>query len=145
MRRLAKSGGVMQVNSVYLVATDKNEARDAIQERQDRWWVLTDAERRILIADKAAADASDPSQGADFELFMKSLLHAISVMGVDHVGLGAHWDGAGGVRGMEDITGLPRITARLRKAGFSDSDIQKIWSGNILRVLRQAEEYAQKP
>jgi len=75
---------------------------------------------------------------------MKSLLHCIAVMGVDHVGIGADWDGGGGVRGMEDITALPKITARLRREGFSDTDIEKIWSGNVLRVLKQAEDWAAK-
>lgn len=142
MRKLAAAGGVMQVNTVYLVALDTDTARDAIQKRQDDWAVLSDADRRKLAADKATADAHNPYAGADFAMFMKSLLHAIAVMGVDHVGIGADWDGGGGVRGMEDITGLPRITAALHAAGYSDADIQKIWSGNVLRVLGQAEDYA---
>ncbi|MBN8813721.1 MULTISPECIES: dipeptidase [unclassified Sphingomonas] len=144
MRKLAKAGGVLQVNSVYLVEGDHDEARNKISDRQDDWWALSAADQRQLIADKAKADATNPYQGADFELFMKSLLHCIAVMGVDHVGIGADWDGGGGVRGMEDITALPKITARLRREGFSDTDIEKIWSGNVLRVLKQAEDWAAK-
>ena len=144
MRRLAKAGGVLQINSVYLVEGDHDEARNKIAARQDDWWALSPAEQRKLIADKAKADATNPYQGADFELFMKSLLHAIAVMGVDHVGIGADWDGGGGVRGMEDITALPRITARLRREGFKDADIAKIWSGNVLRILKAAEDWAAK-
>ena len=37
---------------------------------------------------------------------------------------------------------MPKITARLRQAGYSDVDIEKIWSGNVLRLLRQAEQHA---
>jgi membrane dipeptidase len=144
MRKLARAGGVLQVNSVYLVESDHNDARDRISDRQDNFWALSPAEQRKLIADKAKADATDPYAGADFELFMKSLLHAIAVMGVDHVGIGADWDGGGGVRGMEDVTALPKITARLRKEGFSDADIEKIWSGNVLRVLKAAQDWAAK-
>ncbi len=144
MRRLAKAGGVLQINSVYLVEGDHDAARNKIADRQDAWWTLSPAEQRKLIADKARADATNPYQGADFELFMKSLLHAIAVMGVDHVGIGADWDGGGGVRGMEDITALPKVTARLRKEGFSDADIEKIWSGNVLRVLKAAEDWAER-
>jgi membrane dipeptidase len=70
---------------------------------------------------------------------MRSLLHAIEVMGADHVGIGCDWDGGGGVTGMMDITALPRITARLRQAGISDADIARIMGGNLLRVLRQAQ------
>ncbi len=144
LRRLAKAGGVLQVNSVYLVEGDHDPARNAIADRQDDWHALSPAEQRKLIADKAKADATNPYAGADFDLFMKSLLHCIAVMGVDHVGIGADWDGGGGVRGMEDITALPKVTARLRREGFSDADIEKIWSGNVLRVLKQAEDWAAK-
>jgi membrane dipeptidase len=73
---------------------------------------------------------------------MRAMLHSIRVMGVDHVGLGADWDGGGGVQGMEDITFLPRITARLRREGFSDSDIAKVMGGNLMRVMRAAEAAA---
>ena len=73
---------------------------------------------------------------------MRALLHAIRVMGVDHVGLGADWDGGGGVIGMDDITALPRISARLRREGFSEADIAKVMGGNLLRVMRQVQAAA---
>ena len=142
MKRLAEKGGVMFLNSIFLVAHDTSDERDAIQARQERWEDLSADERRRLVADKAALDAQRPYTTADFDLYMKSLLHAVKVMGVDHVGLGADWDGGGGVIGMDDITALPKITARLRKEGFSDADIAKILGGNLLRVMRVVEARA---
>ena len=142
MRKLARSGGVMQMNSVFLAPSVGATERGEIQERQKNFWIMTPAERRKLVADRTASFTRKPFSNADFEMFMRSVLHAIKVMGVDHVGLGADWDGGGGVNGMEDITALPRITARLRQAGLSDADIEKIWSGNVLRLLRQAEQHA---
>jgi membrane dipeptidase len=70
---------------------------------------------------------------------MRSVMHAVSIMGVDHVGLGADWDGGGGVSGMDEINLLPRVTARLRREGLSEADIGKILGGNLLRVMRQAQ------
>jgi membrane dipeptidase len=139
MRRLARSGGVMHMNTLFLVPTTSSDARDRIEQRQERWELLSPAERRQLLADIAAVE---PFNRADFEIFMRSVLHAIRVMGVDHVGIGADWDGGGGLKDMMDITGVARITARLRQAGYSDPDIEKIWSGNVLRLLRQAERQA---
>lgn len=142
LRRLARSGGVMQMNSLFLRPTMPAPARDAIEERQKRWDAMSPAERRQLIEDRSAVEAQAPENRADLDLFMRGLLHAIRVMGVDHVGLGADWDGGGGLSDMRDISRLPAITARLRKEGFSDADIEKIWSGNVLRLLREAERHA---
>ena len=142
MRRLARAGGVMFINSVFLVPYDNSPERSAISDRHERWGELTPAERQQLLRDRAALDAQRLYTTADFDLFMRSLLHSIRVMGVDHVGLGADWDGGGGVIGMDDVAALPRITARLRREGFSDSDIAKIMGGNLLRVLRQAQAAA---
>lgn len=137
MRRLADAGGVMFINSVFLRPSDRSPERGAIQERQRNWPRLSPEERRRLLADKAALDAERPYTEADFDLYMASLLHAVRVMGADHVGLGADWDGGGGVVGMEDVAALPRITARLRREGVSEADIAKIMGGNLLRVLRR--------
>jgi membrane dipeptidase len=142
MRKLARSGGVMQMNTLFLVPMPSVEGRDAIENRQEQWESLSPEQRRRLVADKSTLDARSPKSLATIDLFMRSLLHAIKVMGVDHVGIGADWDGGGGLAGMKDITGLPVITARLRAAGYSPADIQKIWSGNTLRLLRQAERHA---
>ncbi|WP_114952718.1 dipeptidase [Sphingosinicella terrae] len=142
MRRLARAGGVMFINSVFLVPYDGSPERDAINDRHENWERLDADERRRLLRDRAALDARRPYTTADFDLFMRSLLHAIAVMGVDHVGLGADWDGGGGVIGMEDVSLLPRITARLRREGFSEADIAKIMGGNLLRVLRRVEAVA---
>jgi membrane dipeptidase len=43
---------------------------------------------------------------------------------------------------MEDVSAIPKITERLLASGYSQDDLAKIWSGNVLRVLRAAEQYA---
>ena len=145
MRALARAGGVMFVNSVYIVQHDNSDERDALTERQRQWGALTEEQRRQLLADLAAHNRNHPYTTATFDDFMGSLLHAIRVMGADHVGLGADWDGGGGVIGMEDVSLLPRITARLRREGVADADIAKIMGGNLLRVLRQVQAAAEAP
>ncbi len=142
LRRLARAGGVLFVNSVFLVENDFSPEREAINRRHENWARLNAEERRRLLRDRAALDARRPYTTADFDLFMRSLLHAVAVMGVDHVGLGADWDGGGGVIGLEDVSLLPRITARLRREGYGEADIAKIMGGNLLRVLRQVERAA---
>ncbi|HEX8216684.1 MAG TPA: dipeptidase [Allosphingosinicella sp.] len=142
MRRLARAGGVMFMNTIFLAPDDRSPERTAIGDRQENWHRLTPTERRRLLTDKAALDAQRPFTTATLDHFIRSMLHAIRVMGVDHVGLGADWDGGGGVQGMEDIALLPRVTERLRREGFSERDIAKIMGGNLLRVMRQAQAFA---
>lgn len=139
MRRLAQAGGLMMLNSIFLVAHDSSDERSALQDRQQQWGNLNAEQRRRLLADLAALNARRPYTTADFDLYMRSMMHAIRVMGVDHVGLGADWDGGGGVIGMDDVSALPRISARLRREGLSEADIAKIMGGNLLRVLRQVQ------
>jgi membrane dipeptidase len=146
LRALAASGGVIQINSLsaYLIPTPKNPAREAAMAelmKRAEGGHLTAEQQGGLEAEYAAIEARYPEPRATFDDFMKHLLHALQVAGVDHVGIGADMDGGGGVTGMEDITGYPRITAALLAAGYSRDDLAKIWGGNVLRVLRQAEAY----
>ena len=66
---------------------------------------------------------------------VRAIQYAVSVAGVDHVGLGSDFDGA--TTAPFDTTGIPLITEGLRSASVSDEDIAKIMGGNVLRVLRQ--------
>ena len=67
------------------------------------------------------------------------LEHAISIMGIEHVGLGTDFDGDGGVRGMADASEVINFTLHLLRRKFSERDIQKIWGGNWLRVMAQVQ------
>ncbi|WBX85987.1 dipeptidase [Sphingosinicella microcystinivorans] len=142
IRKLAEAGGVICVTTVFLATMNFTPERNALFAQLERIGTMTPEEQAELTRETRALDAVQPIQNTDFEAFMKSLLHVIEVAGVDHVGIGADWDGGGGVKGLEDIGGLPKVTERLRAEGFSDADIEKIWSGNVLRLLRLAEEHA---
>lgn len=70
---------------------------------------------------------------------MAHLDHAIQVMGIDHVGLGTDFDGDGGIIGLADASELSNFTRQLLLRRYSQEDIQKIWGGNFLRVMRQVQ------
>jgi membrane dipeptidase len=115
---------------------------DNVDDRLEVIDQLSADEQARLIKDYQAVAAEDHRPRANFDMFMQNLLHALKVAGVDHVGIGADWDGGGGVIGMEDVADLPKVTAALKQAGYSDEDVAKIWGGNTLRVLKAAENYA---
>ncbi|MGK2910611.1 MAG: dipeptidase [Sphingobium sp.] len=146
LKALAAKGGVIQMNAygAYLRASKPNpqrqEALKALfgQMREDA--KISPETRAELLAKRREIDRLYPdTDRPTFDDFLAHMLHALKVVGPDHVGIGADWDGGGGVVGLEDVVDLPKITSALLKAGYSEADIQKIWSGNVLRVLAANE------
>lgn len=70
---------------------------------------------------------------------MKHLEHAISIMGIDHVGLGTDFDGDGGIRGLANSSELMNFTIELMRRKYRIEDMEKIWGGNWLRVMKQVQ------
>lgn len=68
--------------------------------------------------------------------------HVVKITGIDHVGIASDFDGGGGIIGWEDASETLNITRELVKRGYSEKEISKIWSGNLLRVLRDVERVA---
>jgi membrane dipeptidase len=145
LKKIADAGGVICINSVYLKNTaaspERAAALRALGTAPDSE-TATEAEMVAYLKKRAEVDARFPPVRASFEDFMASLLHTLKLVGPEHVGIGADWDGGGGVVGFEDIADLPKVTARLKAAGYSDADLAHIWGGNVLRVVRQAQDYA---
>ena len=102
-----------------------------------------DETRERYFARMEEVDAAYPAPQSTFEKFIEHLLHALEVVGPDHVGMGADWDGGGGVKGMEDVSFLPKVTERLLAEGYTEAEIQQFWSGNMLRLMEQAEKAKQ--
>jgi membrane dipeptidase len=139
LRSLAAKGGVLQINSVFLSRFNNSAARSPLYDQFDRISALTGEQVGTLARQWATLDRTERVNEGDFALYMRALLHCLEVVGADHCGVGADWDGGGGVQGFEDVTALPQITAALLSAGYSEADIAKIWGGNVLRLLRSAE------
>jgi membrane dipeptidase len=79
---------------------------------------------------------------ATLDDYVKQIRHMVKVAGIDHVGLASDFDGGGGITGWKDAGETRNVTAALRKAGFSDADIAKLWGGNLLRVWGEVERHA---
>lgn len=68
--------------------------------------------------------------------------YAVSKVGIDHVGISSDFGGGGGITGWNNAGETFNVTLELVKRGYSEADIAKIWSGNVLRILEQAEQVA---
>ncbi len=150
LEKLAGGGGVIQINSfnAYLVTVPPNPEREkegeTIFASLRGLSTLSPADATKAIASVAAQMRSlnqkYPIPRATFDDYMAHMLHALKLVGPDHVGVGADWDGGGGVVGMEDCASNWKITARLLQEGYEIADLRKIWSGNVLRLMQTVQD-----
>jgi membrane dipeptidase len=68
--------------------------------------------------------------------------YAVKKIGIDHVGISSDFDGGGGVEGWSDASETFNVTLELVRRGYSEADIARIWSGNLLRVMEQVAKVA---
>ena len=145
LKKLAQSGGVIQINSLSGYLRDLNTDPRRLPEFIGLYRKYQNApggmreNHKAFIADRRALDKKYPPDYAELSDVMDHIFHALALMGPDHVGIGLDWDGGGGVNGLQDVSDLPKITEALRAASVSTQTIEKIWSGNMLRLLRLAE------
>jgi membrane dipeptidase len=148
LEALARNGGVAQANfGCRFISDSWNAARKAFDEAHPE-----EAKRyRELFA-----SARTPETQAEFErlqamveaaaprpplsALIDHLDHMMKVAGVDHVGVGADFDGIDCLpEGIDGVQDLPKITAELVKRGYSGEDIRKVLGGNLLRVFSEVE------
>ena len=87
-------------------------------------------------------DREDPP--ANMNDFMDHIDYMVEKIGIDHVGISSDFDGGGGIVGWEDASETMNVTSALRERGYSESEIAKLWGGNLLRVLNEVQEIAGK-
>ena len=85
---------------------------------------------------------SDPA--ATVQDFANHIDYAVKLIGIDHVGIASDFDGGGGVDGWRNASETMNVTRELVRRGYSEADISKIWSGNLLRVMSECEQIAKK-
>ena len=143
IRKIAAGGGAICASTIYLSDIGMGPRRTELFDRLEHIGKLAPAEQAALGRQWLALDQTAPLWSTSFEQYIASLKHLIAVAGIDHVCMGADFDGGGGIPGLDNVSHLPRITERLKADGMSDADLAKLWSGNLLRVMAAAEARAQ--
>jgi membrane dipeptidase len=142
LARLPKNGGVVMVPFVTTFVSVQVKADD------DQLQTVTADARRRNPNDPAAVRrevdawrASHPRPKASIADVADHIDHIRKIAGVDHVGIGSDFDGIPeNVVGLEDVSTFPTLFAELARRGWSDADLAKLASGNVLRVLAEAEK-----
>ncbi|MFW6084026.1 MAG: dipeptidase [Gemmatimonadota bacterium] len=143
LRRMPENGGLVMVTFVP----------SFVSEDLRRWWVRRDSVRGELEAGGAAEEAvraadeafreANPRPEATIADVADHIEHVRDVAGIDHVGIGADYDGISSTpAGLEDASTYPGLIAELLRRGWSEEELAKLTGGNALRVLRRAEAVA---
>ena len=90
------------------------------------------------------SDVSDVREATILDA-IEHLNHMVNVMGIEHVGIGTDFDGDGGIRGCASASELINFTRHLLRERYTEEQIQMIWGGNFLRVMKKVQAYVPKP
>jgi membrane dipeptidase len=144
---LKDNGGVIQICFMgnYLKTTEPNPELDAkLKELKGKYGdynALSDSTKK-LVRKEYQEIQKKYEKPANVKDVVDHIDHVVQVIGIDYVGIGTDFDGGGGVDGCRTASDVKNITIELLRRGYSKSDITKIWGGNMMRVLRKAEEIA---
>jgi membrane dipeptidase len=100
-----------------------------------------DSERQITYL-RGIRDIQQQWSEPTVEHLVDHIVHAVDLIGIDHVGISSDFGGGGGIIGWSDARETINVTAALVARGYSEADIAKLWSGNLLRVWRDVERVA---
>jgi membrane dipeptidase len=145
LARMKANGGVVMVTFVNaFVSPEWAKASGPLwKEYEERTRGVADPAERARIGKEIAARM--PKIPVTLAQVADHVDHVRRVAGADHVGLGGDYDGNDAwPLGLEDVSGYPRLLAELARRGWSDGDLGKLASGNVLRALRRAEEVARR-
>lgn len=150
LRALAANGGVIQINFYPVFLSDDFQAVLSASGLEDK---------ADIVESGFISDPSDPEKYRAWVDILQKLAalprpsyrrvvdhidHAVSVAGIDHVGIGSDFDGINVTpEGLEDISRIGVIFEEMRKRGYSEDDIAKVAGGNFLRVMGEVQSLAE--
>jgi membrane dipeptidase len=106
---------------------------------------LTDSARTAFQRDMQDLNRQyPPPPRATVADFVNHIDYAVKLIGIDHVGISSDFDGGGGVEGWNNAEETFNVTLELVKRGYSEGQISKLWSGNLLRVMEENEKISKR-
>lgn len=109
------------------------------EERETYISQMMEVRQRSEARQDEVAESAPPVDVADF---VDHIDYLVQLIGIDHVGISSDFDGGGGVSGWNDASETFNVTLELVRRGYTEEEIGKIWSGNLLRVLDDVQRVA---
>ena len=146
LKALAKKGGVIHINfGSSFVSKAPGLYFDQMKDYLNNHFLDIESVSKEEI-DKAREEfmESNPFPYANVSIVADHIDRAVNLVGIDHVGLGSDFDGVGDSlpEGLKDVSMYPNLINELLTRGYTKEDLEKILSGNLLRVWKQVESYA---
>ena len=145
---LEKNNGVVFVNfyPAYIDSTFSEKGKKIRQDFQPQLdslaGIFEPESNELWYAENALLEPSLSAAAPDLDDVIDHIDYIADLIGVDHVGLGADWDGVEVLPvGIENIAKLPSLTKKLIERGYSQRDIRKILGGNFKRVFKDVTHY----
>jgi len=144
LARLKDNGGIVMAVALPSYLSEERRQWGALREgEKKRLETLWPASPNEVTGGLATWDVANPEPKATVADVADHIDHIRAVAGIDHIGLGGDYDGMDtGPAGMEDVSGYPVLFRELARRGYSQADLEKIASRNMMRVMREAEAYA---
>lgn len=135
-----KNGGVISVNfyNGFVMPNHEADFKAFLDKHKDEYRELKTQNAKTAAKEliKRHPDEFAKIQPS-IDLLVDHIDHIVKLIGMDHVGIGADYDGATSYpKGLDNVADYPKLTAALLKRGYSEKDIQKIYGENFLRVLK---------
>jgi microsomal dipeptidase-like Zn-dependent dipeptidase len=103
--------------------------------------VQTVAFKSYLNSEKSKPNSNNK---VDISDFVDHIDYLVKKIGINHVGISSDFDGGGGIEGWKDASETFNVTLELVERGYTEAEIEKIWSGNLLRVLDEVSVISDK-
>lgn len=120
--------------------SDRRELFQMPVEQRDAYMASVAPVNEAFEARKGEIKA-EPVNVADF---VNHIDYLVKLIGIDHVGISSDFDGGGGVEGWNDASETFNVTLELVRRGYTEEEIGKMWSGNLLRVLDEVQRIAKE-
>ncbi|MBT8322433.1 MAG: dipeptidase [Eudoraea sp.] len=117
-----------------------SELRSLSKEQQDKF--LESYPKIIALGKEMVTNRTDVPPAVNVADFVDHIDYMVELIGIDHVGISSDFDGGGGIEGWSDASETFNVTLELVKRGYTRDEIEKLWGGNLLRVLDEVQAIA---
>ena len=149
IKLLAKNGGLIMINFGSTFISQKSiENWNTFKEARTAFMKSANVEQESDAVKEFTKRYQEkiPFEFATLDDVLDHFDHVVKIAGIDYVGIGSDYDGVGDSlpTGLKDVSTYPNLIQGFLDRGYSEQDIEKVLSGNLIRVWKQVEDYATK-